>query len=198
MSGIFVTSDPHFGHDLVSRQRGFATSDEHDALLQRRWRARVGEEDEVYLLGDLCVSARLLEQTLAIIDALPGRKHLVFGNHDAGHPMHKNWAKTHAAYDDVFTTTGTLATLTVRKQRVLLAHFPYDADAHSARYAPWHPLDAGLPLVHGHTHASTQESVSHAGTPQLHVGLDAWDLTPVPFGRLDQWLARHETLPPDA
>lgn len=28
---------------------------------------------------------------------------------------------------------------------------------------------------------------------QLHVGLDAWNLTPVPLGRIDQWLARHET-----
>lgn len=146
----------------------------------------------MYLLGDLCVSARLFERTLALIDALPGRKHLVFGNHDAGHPMHKNWAKTHAAYAEVFATTATMATLTVRKQRVLLSHFPYDTDTHSARYAPWYPRDAGLPLVHGHTHAGAQESVSRAGTPQLHVGLDAWNLTPVPLGRVDQWLARHE------
>ena len=44
-----------------------------------RWNAKVGERDEVYIVGDLFFRAATVEP---ILKALHGRKHLVVGNHD--------------------------------------------------------------------------------------------------------------------
>ena len=38
----------------------------------------------------------------------------------------------------------------------------------------WRLRDAGNPVLHGHTHSTEKVSFSACGTPQLHVGWDAW------------------------
>lgn len=55
MSKIFFTSDLHFGHENVLRfdNRPFATVEEMDSELIRRWNAKVGRGDLVYVLGDI-------------------------------------------------------------------------------------------------------------------------------------------------
>lgn len=55
MSKIFFTSDLHFGHENVLRfdSRPFATVEEMDSELIRRWNAKVGRGDLVYVLGDM-------------------------------------------------------------------------------------------------------------------------------------------------
>ena len=52
---IFFTSDLHFGHENVLRfdNRPFQTIEEMDEELIRRWNAKVGKGDLVYVLGDL-------------------------------------------------------------------------------------------------------------------------------------------------
>jgi calcineurin-like phosphoesterase family protein len=42
--------------------------------------------------------------------------------------------------------------------------------------------DCGAPIIHGHTHSPEQVSFSNEGTIQVHVGVDAWDFTPVEQG----------------
>ena len=51
----FYTSDLHFGHEniLVSCGRLYETLDEMDADLIKRWNAKVGDNDDVYICGDL-------------------------------------------------------------------------------------------------------------------------------------------------
>ena len=58
MSKIFFTSDLHFGHENVLRfdSRPFATVEEMDSELIRRWNAKVGRGDLVYVLGDMIYS----------------------------------------------------------------------------------------------------------------------------------------------
>jgi len=56
----------------------------HAEKLAENWRAAVRPEDAVLLCGDLSWAMRLDEALpdLAFIDALPGRKYLIRGNHD--------------------------------------------------------------------------------------------------------------------
>jgi calcineurin-like phosphoesterase family protein len=114
-------------------------------------------------------------EALAITASLPGTKHLIAGNHDPCHPMHRDAHKWQAAYLQVFASVQPFARRRIRNQDVLLSHFPYVKDRHEARYMQYRLRDEGAWLLHGHTHQSEQRREGR----EIHVGLDAWDLTPV-------------------
>lgn len=82
MNRIFVISDTHFGHKKVIEfeavLRPFATIEEHDAELVRRWNSVVGSKDTVWHLGDVLFG----EKSFEILGHLNGIKRLVMGNHD--------------------------------------------------------------------------------------------------------------------
>lgn len=193
MSNIYFTSDLHFGHRLVAKIRGFGDDDEatarHDGAICDNWRSTVTDRDVVYVLGDLCISD--LANALGLLDMLPGKKHLIWGNHDAGHPMHKNWRSQQGRFLDVFATANVHATVKLGQQKLMLSHFPYDGDTDGRdhdRHEEWRLRDAGIPLIHGHVHSSTQFTASSIGTPQVHVGVDAWGLKPVDLRRVQDLL----------
>lgn len=181
MSTTWFTSDLHLGHPSVAAMRGFADPGDHDAAVLDAIRSRVGPRDTLWVLGDLALSG--LTSALTAVAALPGTKHLVFGNHDGGHPMHRRSSVLHHRYLDTFASVQSVATRKFGGTTVLLSHFPYSGD-HTAvqRYPQWRLRDCGVPVLHGHTHTATRQSTSTNGTPQIHVGLDAWGLAPV---RLD-------------
>ena len=60
MRKIFFTSDLHFGHENVIKfdNRPFKTVEEMDEELIRRWNAKVGKGDLVYVLGDMIWKSR--------------------------------------------------------------------------------------------------------------------------------------------
>ena len=49
-------ADTHFGHCNVIRFDGrpFGDVEEMDRVLMENWNARVGDGDDVYVLGDFC------------------------------------------------------------------------------------------------------------------------------------------------
>lgn len=51
---IWLISDTHFGHDkkFIYGPRGFGSVQEADRVIIRNWNDAIGEEDEVYMLGD--------------------------------------------------------------------------------------------------------------------------------------------------
>ena len=58
-----------------------------------------------------------------------------------------------------------------------------DGDDHTdaPRFAQYRLPDEGRWLLHGHTHIADQRIHGR----QIHVGLDAWDLRPVPLGEIE-------------
>lgn len=60
MGKIYFTSDNHFGHERVIGfdNRPFASVEEMDAEMIRRWNAKVGKGDLVYFLGDMIWKTR--------------------------------------------------------------------------------------------------------------------------------------------
>lgn len=173
MPETFVIADTHLGHDLVAGLRGFADPADHDAALEERWRRQVRETDHVWLLGDVAMGDRAAG--LARVASWPGIKHLVLGNHDRPHPMHRNAHAHLGPYAEAFATVALAGTLRVPGRTLLLSHFPYDGDhTDEERHSQWRLRDLGRPLLHGHTHADTALTRSELGTPQVCVSLDAW------------------------
>jgi calcineurin-like phosphoesterase family protein len=173
MSTLF-TADLHFGHRFVAGLRGFDSTDAHDSFLMERWRSKVHDDnDHVWVLGDLAVSSPT--RALEIIGELPGVKHLIAGNHDACHPMHRDAHKWQRKYLAVFASVQPFARRRINGTEVMLSHFPYSKDHHEARYMQYRLRDEGKWLIHGHTHEADQRREGR----EIHVGVDAWEFEPV-------------------
>lgn len=175
---VFFTSDLHFGHENVLRfdSRPFATAEEMDAELVRRWNAKVGKGDLVYVLGDLIWKARNGDAH-NLIKSLNGQIILIKGNHDRF--LHNAQAKAALAgikdYDDICVT---LEDGSVR--RCILSHYfiPfYNGHRHQAIH------------LHGHSHFTEEADLELKMAKELNesgfkneiynVGCMYWDYAPV-------------------
>lgn len=191
MSSVFFTADLHLGHKKVSELRGFKTTEEHDAHVISVWNSTITKRDTVYVLGDISLSN--YEYALELIKNLNGTKHLIAGNHDVIHPMHK---RGHSRAEllkwlDTFETINPFLRKTHNGRDYLLSHFPYvewgDGEhREGSRYNQYRIPTTGTPLIHGHTHGTER---AHGN--MLHVGWDAWG-EPVNLKYIDEWLT---TLP---
>lgn len=180
MSSTFYTSDLHLGHPHVAGLRGFSTVDEHDAAIDTVMHQRLRADSTLYVLGDVALGR--YQRALGLVAQWPGTKHLVVGNHDKAHPARRGHAGAMRAAMDVFATVTVADQRRAEGHRLLLSHFPYDGEGErdgEDRFTQWRLRDEGGPLLHGHVHSSDRVTFSQAGTPQLHVGLDAWGLAPV-------------------
>lgn len=208
MTKRFFTSDTHIGHKLVAETRGFALphpqsgefgvdvqtvdTDAHDAKIAENWDRVVGPDDTVFVLGDISINPKRSNAFQWFRDR-PGKKHLICGNHDAVAGFHSKALneQQRPEWADTFATIRDFAFLKVSGHRVALSHYPYEGEGDrdlEDRMVEVRLRDAGIPLLHGHTHGRHQAHVSEAGTPMFHVGLDAWDLNLVPESDILEWL----------
>ena len=165
----FWTSDLHFSHPLMCRTRDYPTVEAHDEAIIQQWNKQVSEGDEVWILGDLTL--KKLHQVEHLLARLSGTKKLVLGNHDVAHPLMRGWEGQWEKAQQHFSFVGTMATVRLEGETVLMSHFPYTADhTAEARYTQYRLPDEGNFLLHGHTHSSEKTS----GSGSLHVGWDAW------------------------
>lgn len=183
MGSIWFTSDLHWGHIKVASLRGFDDPNDHDKVLSDNWRARVKPDDIVWVLGDLAASSPT--DALDLMRELPGRKRLIKGNHDKNHGMFRDAWKWDSAYREVFEYTSEFGRIKVHGETVLLSHFPYETDhTDEPRHTQYRLRNQGQFLLHGHTHSSQRDTSS----VELHVGVDAWDLAPVPLTEVQDWV----------
>lgn len=210
----FFTSDLHFGHPLVAGLRGFGERpnidlDAHDETVMTNWRKVIKSDDIVWVLGDLVGHLDKYRHALDLLSTLPGHKRLIAGNHDAVASLHRKAHRYQREYLDVFETVQDFAVINIPVRgapagepgyrRAMLSHYPYAADdaafteranenpdgRHEHKYRDVQLPDFGRLLIHGHTHQTGQRlHYTPKGTPQIHVGLDAWDLSPVPMRRI--------------
>lgn len=82
MTTTFFIADTHFGHENIIKYepvlRPFATIEEHNEELIKRWNAKVTPNDTVWHLGDVLFK----QPSFSILSRLNGMKRLVLGNHD--------------------------------------------------------------------------------------------------------------------
>jgi calcineurin-like phosphoesterase family protein len=182
MSTVWDTSDHHFGHKLVAGHRGFEDTREHDETIVYRHNKLVRPQDVVWFHGDLTLGD--LDYAFGLVRRMNGRKQFIWGNHDAGWPGHKDAHRQVRRYLEVFESVQFAATRKFGRRKVMMTHMPYSGD-HTAdeRYPEWRLPDTGMPLIHGHVHDKWLIN-GH----QINVGLDVWDLQPVPMFEIVRWL----------
>lgn len=186
----FVTSDTHFSHARISElaDRPFATVDEMNTEMIRRWNTTVGPDATVLHLGDLALGP--IEESINLTAQLNGRRFLVPGNHDRVSPATQT-QRAVERFAPLYEAAGWVILPEVIEgtrhgYRLLASHYPYKGDSHGAdRHTTHRPRwDDGIPLLHGHTHARDHGPHGH----ELHVGVDAHAFAPIPFGVIDEWI----------
>ncbi|WP_435164809.1 metallophosphoesterase [Falsirhodobacter sp. 1013] len=154
----WFTADPHFGHDAIIRhcKRPFDNVQAMDAHLLNAYRETVEPEDDLWIVGDFAFARGAAERQRAadILDAIPGRKHLVAGNHDRPWIRNLPWASVHDMWD-----------FAVEGQRLFLCHYPMITFPGARRKSI---------QLFGHVHGNWQGTRN-----SVNVGVDVWGFRPV-------------------
>ena len=199
MKNIFFTSDTHFSHTNIIRfcDRPFKDTDQMDEEIIKRWNETVEPDDAVFHLGDIALGP--IVKSLPKIARLNGFKVAILGNHDrpfmrAGKADEQDWwDKYREVFQRVVHWEGQDLYLPDYGY-VRLSHFPYTGDhTEYDRHSEHRPEDDGLLLIHGHTHSTDKLTYSKKGTPQIHVGMDAWDFRPVSVDQIFEVLGVDRT-----
>lgn len=85
MANKWFWADPHIDHEGIVKvcKRPYQTIRHHNRELIRNYQAVVKDEDEVWIVGDLCLKGpEYMPFYHRLLNQLPGQKHLIFGNHD--------------------------------------------------------------------------------------------------------------------
>ena len=164
---IWLTSDTHFRHRNILKYeadaRPFASIEEMDSELVRRWNERVMPEDVVLHLGDFAFAGTTFIK--GILPTLNGHKYLLMGNHDRGRKS-EFWLD--AGFERVFGRP------IVLDDRFVLSHEPLAE------------IPSGKINIHGHVHSSPQFSTF--GPNRLCVCVERWDCHPIEY---DDDLRKH-------
>ena len=129
---IWISSDLHLGHakSIKTFGRPFKTADEMSDEIFSNWQQTVGTEDTIIILGDVTVHG-LWGQRLRRVREAPGRKILVYGNHEA----HGNEFLGCEVFDGVHSTL-----YVDGDPPLLLTHIPLGV------------VPKGCVNIHGHLH----------------------------------------------
>ena len=171
---IFIVSDLHLAHskDFIYGARGFETVEEMNAEIIRRWNSVVGEEDDVFVLGDLVMGSL---ENLRLLEELNGRIHIVRGNHDTDN----RW-EHYKAIENVVEMENSIY-FSYNGYKFYLSHYP----TITTRADVGKPLKKCLVNLCGHTH--TKDPFEDWGIGMIyHCEVDAHDCAPV---RLDKIIA---------
>lgn len=162
--------------------RPFKNVREMNRVLCDNWESVVGNDDDVWILGDLARGSRL-DAMLERVAALPGRKHLITGNHDRCWPHRSSYGSYEVARYAAaeFETITVEHEMTIAGQPVRLSHFPYArGEQATGERRTVKPIDTGGWLMHGHVHRAWLQRGR-----QICVAVDAWRFTPVQLSTIE-------------
>lgn len=148
----FYISDTHFSHDNILKFEGvarpFASIEEHDEELIKRWNDRVGPNDKILHLGDVCFKpATSMDR---ILPRLNGKKHLIMGNHDTS-PTDR-----YLKYFKIFPV------VTTKDSGLIFSHYPLHDSQLGYRYSV---------NVHGHCHSKSLPDKRYVNISCEHTNL---------------------------
>ncbi len=86
---IWFTADYHFSHENIIKycNRPFKNADDMNKCLISNHNSIIGNDDDVYILGDYSIKTKNYRGTYEwITKKLRGRLHLIMGNHDVKDP----------------------------------------------------------------------------------------------------------------
>lgn len=153
----FYISDLHLFHKNVTDEginfdnRPFKTLNEMHNTIKENWNSVVTNADHVYILGDL--SWKENEDTIKLVSALRGNKHLILGNHDRVKDQ-----RYRQLFVEVTNYKEIKDVANGKKYRLVLSHFPLAFWNHQHRYRR-DGKEHNVWAVHlyGHVHDSNEE-----------------------------------------
>lgn len=168
----FFISDPHFGHEKVSKflrkdgtnLRPFESAFDMDETLVSNWNSVVKPEDKVYVLGDVAMARK----HIATVSRCNGRKVLIRGNHD----IFKL-----ADYVDHFEDVRGVHVMPARD--MILSHIPLHPDS----------VNRFRVNVHGHLHDNLIEDHRY-----VSVCVEQINYTPIAYEDLQILIAKNREL----
>ena len=167
---IYFIADPHFGHTNILKfsNRPFKTIDEHDESLMKAWNHRVGNNDIIYILGDLTMS-KDGEYANKLLSKLNGRKILIKGNHES----YLNDPKFDKSNYELITD---YLTFNYQKTKFVLFHYPI---------LEWDGFFGRSLHLYGHVH-NTRLDYFQSTLPRraINVGVDLFNYAPVSIDEL--------------
>ena len=166
MSKIFFTSDTHFNHDreFVYSPRGFKTIQEMNGTLVKNWNETVGNDDDIYVLGDFFLGTDF-NYIQEVLNKLNGRIHLVTGNHDTPSKITE-----YTSWNNIVEIADALR-IRYKKREFFLCHYPVLTA--SLEQNP----DKAVINLFGHTHSKDK---FYEDRPYMYnVAVDANDNKPV-------------------
>lgn len=153
----FYTADLHLNHTAIIGfcNRPFADTGVMDQTILQNLEAAVGWDDDLWMVGDYGFGGSAARDYLErCFQRIPGRKHLILGNHDKPWIKTLGWASVH---DIVSLQDG--------DQWFLLCHYPM---------ITWNHARRGAVQLFGHVHNSWRGSRN-----AVNVGVDVWSFRPV-------------------
>lgn len=178
-SQVWVTADTHFGHEAAIGlfARPVRNAREMDELMLERINVHVRRRDRLIHLGDftgpMAWSGDEGKESLARVrelrDCIRCRHvELVRGNHD---PARRGFERIFDAVHDILSFRGWGG----GGERIVCCHYPMRS---------WQGMWNGALHLYGHAHGAAPEEGR-----SCDVGVDCWDLGPVPLDRVCHMLA---------
>ena len=170
---IWISSDYHFNHDkeFIWKARGFESVEEMNETIVKKNNECVAPEDTLIICGDLMLGgADKLEEGIALLNRMNGRKLVVGGNHDT--------ANRREAYLRVGIPVFDAYAFTYRKYHFYASHYPtittnsLDSNKHFKNRI-WN--------IHGHTHSTDCFTENFIG---FNCCVDAWNCYPIEINEI--------------
>jgi calcineurin-like phosphoesterase family protein len=168
MNKIYFTSDFHFCHDkdFIYEPRGFSSVHEMNEQIIKNFNEVMDWTDSIYILGDCFLNNN--EEGMKLLKQIPGRKFIVFGNHDTDNRQEM------MLVEPQLYPLGFAYVMKYSGYHFYLSHYPtitsnYDNDK---------PLKRKLINLCGHSHVQNKFKDMDKGLI-YHCELDAHDNKPI-------------------
>ncbi len=171
---IFYTSDLHLGNSNIIgyEKRPYKSVEEMNSDLIYKWNAKVGKDDDVYVLGDF--SFKGVQATIDFLDLLNGIIHLIHGNHDAFLDKRSFQDYLGELWKHSVVDEGWYKHIVDNGREVILSHFPI---------LYWDGMDdRGSYHLYGHVHS--RPARQHPHKDAFNVGVDVNNYYPVTLDEL--------------
>lgn len=168
---IYLTSDLHLNHNkpFVYEARGFDSVTIMNNTILNNLNEVVTDQDDLYILGDLILGGgNNIEQTLDLLYQIPGKIHIVRGNHDTD-----TRCSLYASLPNIIELQNSIY-LKYNNYHFYLSHFP----SLTSNYDNDKPLKQKLINLCGHTHTKNPFADFDKGII-YHCEMDAHNCYPI-------------------
>jgi calcineurin-like phosphoesterase family protein len=171
----FFISDTHFFHKNVIKysNRPFDHVDQMNATLIKNINQVVGENDELYILGDFIFGN--VQKAVGVLSQIKCQNiHYIFGNHDETMESEevKRFFKSMQDYKEIRIPDKSCEQ---GYQMICLFHYPI---------LEWNRGHRGAWMLHGHCHGNLKYPESLKKCRITDIGVDCWDYYPVSYEQL--------------